>query len=112
MKITIKEKVIRKAIAQIEKRLEKVKAVLDASPLSEICEIRIKAQEIMKKHKGDYGKIAELIEPLSEEEKRLFVLAKKKVNSSKLIDEQVRLQVELGDLNGELYYIERAKNES
>ena len=103
----IKEKVIREAITRIEKRLVKVKGLLNANPLSEICDLRIKAQEIMKEHKGDYAKIGKLIEPLAKEEKRLFAVAKKQTDSNKLIDEQVKLQVELGELNNELYYMTR-----
>lgn len=103
----IKEKVLRETKARIEKRLAEVKELLDANPLSEICDLRIKAQEILKKHKGDYAKIGELIEPLAKEEKRLFALAKKQTNSNKLIDEQVNLQVELAEINNEIYYMTR-----
>ena len=107
--MTTKEKVIREAIKRNTKRLEKVDSILDANPLSEICDIRIEAQKILTEHKGDNKKIMELIEPLADKEKKLFALAKRQTkDSSKLIDEKVKLQVELGDLNNELYWITRA----
>lgn len=104
----IKEKIIKETQARIEKRLVKIKGILDANPLSEICELRIKALEIMIEHKGDYNKIGELIGPMAKEEKRLFALAKKQSKDSmKLIDEQVKLKNELYDLSNELYQINK-----
>jgi hypothetical protein len=108
--VKIKEKVIREAMTRIEKRMVKVQGLLDASPLSEICDLRIKACEIMEEHKGDYDKIGKLIGPMAEKEKRLFVLAKRQTkDSNKWIDELVKLGSELGELKNEMWRMERTE---
>ena len=108
--MTTKEKVIRESIKRVTKRLEKIKALSAANPLSEICDVRAKAQEILTKHKGDNDKIMELISPLADKEKKLFALAKRQSSKEgrKWIDEQVKLEVELHELNNELYWMTKA----
>ncbi len=51
--MTTKEKIIRESIKRATKRLEKIKALSAANPLSEICDIRIRAKEILTDHKGE-----------------------------------------------------------
>lgn len=108
--MSIKEKVINESIKRIEKRLSVIEEIMEANPLSEICEGRIKAQAILKENKGDYAKISKLMEPLAAREKELFKLAKlQSENTFKRIDEKVQLESELYDLRMEKYHIDQRK---
>jgi len=92
---------------RIENRLMKIKSILDQNPLRKIIEGREKANSILTEHKGDYKKILELINPLAAEEKRLFAVAKlQSKNTIKYINEQVKLEFELGELHSEIYFME------
>lgn len=107
-RISTKEKVITASIKKIERRLKKITELTSARPLSRVCEIRTEAQAIFEKHKGDHATISELIEPLGKEEKRMLALAKRQIgNTGKLITEEVDLQMELADLNTELYWLKK-----
>jgi len=100
----VKEKVIRESIKRIENRIYNIDKILGSNPLSEICEGRIKAQNIMKDNKADYEKISKLISTLAKKEKDLFKLAKmQNRNTSKYIKEKVELESELSSLNHELH---------
>lgn len=107
---SIKEKVVNESIKRIRKRLAEIDRIMDSKPLSEIVEGRIKAQAILKQHKGDYKKISELIEPLAIKEKELFKLAKKQ-NSNRFdfIGEKVELGSQLSELYAEKYSIDQKK---
>ena len=105
--MTIKEKIVRKTISEVNDRIVEIDRILYANPLSDICQLRIKAQEIMDDNGNDYVKIAKLIKPLERKEKELFKIAKKQnTDSVDLIDEKVKLKSELLDLKSELYWIE------
>lgn len=105
----VKEKIVRQAISQVQKKVAKIKAVLSANPLGRICEIRIEAQKILQQHGDDHATIVRLLKPLGEEEKRMFTTAEKQKNTMALIDKQVELEHELSELLGELYFIERGR---
>lgn len=107
--MTTKEKIVRQAIAQVEKKVAAIKALLSANPLGRICEIRIEAQKILQQHGDDHATIARLLKPLGEEEKRMFALAEKQKNTMALIDKQVALEHELYELGHELYFINRGR---
>jgi pyridoxine 5'-phosphate synthase PdxJ len=110
--MSVKEEIIKKAMKQIEKKLTKIDQFIDATPGSDIIEARQEAAKIIKEHKGDYKKIAELIGPLADREKKAFILARQQCKpgvTSRKIDEKVKLEVELSELRNELYYIERRK---
>ena len=92
---------------KLEKRLEKVKELMDANPLGRIIEIRQEAHEILEANKGEHEKIAQLIEPLAKEEKEMFALAEKQKDSIKLVDERVRLESEIYELRSEIYYADQ-----
>lgn len=105
--MSIKIEVIKKSIAAAEKRLKKVDDLLNAKPLSEICNLREQAAKIVEEHKGDYKKIAELIDPLAKKEKKLFAIAKKQTSTTDLVDQKVALESELYQLRNELFYAEQ-----
>jgi len=102
----IKIQVINESIRRIEKRVAKIKCIIYANPLGGIIECRKKANEIIIRHKGDYPTIAKQIDQLAKEEKRLFALSKKQKDTNKLIQEQVKLESELSELNNELWLID------
>jgi len=112
-KMTTKEKVIKESIERNTKRLNEIKTLLEANPLSRICELRMEAKKLLDENKGIEKRTSSdfvaKIDKLAKEEKKMFALAKKQQNSSNLIDEQVKLEMELGDLNNELYFIERRR---
>lgn len=93
-------------LKRIERRLEKVIGVMDADPVGRIMEIRQEALGILEKHQGDHLKIAELIAPLADEEKKMFVLSKKQMEPH-WIDERLMLERERRQLMNDLFYAER-----
>lgn len=111
--MTTKEKVIKESIKRNTKRLNEIKTLLDTSPLSCICELRMEAQKLLDENQGiekrTSNEFVAKIDKLAKEEKKMFALAKKQQDSAKLIDEQVKLEMELSDLNNELYFIERRR---
>lgn len=107
--MTTKEKVIIESISRIKRELDGIDEILNANPLSEIIKLRQKAAEITEGEKWrDKSVFAELNE-MGKEEKRLFALAKKQQNTNELIDRKVKLEMELSDLNSELYFINYRK---
>ena len=105
-----KEKIIRKSINRIEKRLKILQDLFSATPVSNICEIRIKAQKLLSKNttieqRTDKDFVAKIGQLGKEERQQLEIIEKRK-NMSKIIDEQVQLKIELEELNNELYVIE------
>ncbi len=112
-KMTTKEKVINQSIKQVEKRLKKINFILGAAPVSEICKIRQEAQKLFDENKTVEQRTSDdftsKIKVLSKREKEQFFLAEKSKDSIKLIEEKIKLEVELSDLRNELYYIERRK---
>lgn len=112
--MTIKEQVINESIERINKRLKVLQDLFEANPVSRICEIRIEAQKLLEKNttieQRTSKEFTAKIEQLAKEEKKQFRLANKLKNSSKLIDEQIRLDSELSSLNSELYYMNMKKD--
>lgn len=91
-------------IAKLEKRVERLKAIIYASPATRILQIRREAAQIMEKHWPDHVTISKLLEPRQQEEKRMLAIAKKQKNSIKLIDEQVKIEFEIRDLKDKLFW--------
>jgi hypothetical protein len=91
-------------IAKLEKRLERLKAIIDADPISRIFEIGRESAQIIEKHRDDYATIAKLLEPLKKEEKRMYALVKKQKKISEMIDNQIHLEYELKELKGRLFW--------
>lgn len=110
--MTTKEKIVRKSIAEITKKIQALNEVLNARPLSDILAIRSEAQELLNKTKGDDRFKVSFIDKISEladKEKKAFRIAVKGRDSIKLINKKVDLEIELGDLHNELFRIERDK---
>ena len=103
------ERALKTEIAKLEKRLTQIKQIIDATPASRILELRREAAKIMEQHWPDHVATAKLIEPLAAEEKRMFAIAKKQKNLIKLIDEEVRIEMEIGDLRKRLFWEEKKR---
>lgn len=91
-------------ITKLEKRLKRIETIIDARPASRIIELHREAHQIMEKHWPDHVTIARMIEPLGKEEKHMFALLKKQENTIKLIDEEVKLKMEIGELKSRLFW--------
>jgi hypothetical protein len=107
--MTIKEEIIRESIKRNTERLEEIRTLLESCPLSRIYELRMEAKRLFDENQGiekrTCKEFVSQIDNLAKEEKRMFKLAKKQKDSAKLIEEQVRLEIELFDLNNELLKI-------
>ena len=111
--MTIKEKVINKSISEVEMQLNEINFILNATPLTEIVNIRFEAQKLLEENRTLEQRTSNVflkkIEDLSRREKELFVIAKKSENSSILTTKKVKLEIELTDLKNELFHIERKR---
>jgi hypothetical protein len=111
--MTTKEKIIRKSIIEVQKKLEEINNVLDACPLTEIIKIRQETKKLLEENKTVYQRTSDVfiakIEALYEREKLQFALAEKQKDSTKLIDLKVKYEFELSDLENELFHIQRKK---
>lgn len=107
------ENVINESVDRINKRLFEINFILNANPLSEICKIRMEAQELLNGNKTIEQRMSDgfisKIKALSIREKDQFELAEKQKDSIKLIDEKIKLESELADIQRELFYMERRK---
>ena len=111
--MTTEEKIIRKSIEKINKRLHDIDIILNTAPLLEIIEIRKEAQNFLDTNptfdQRTSVQALNKIKKLSKKEKEMFEIADKQKNSVHLIDEKVKLTMELGDLKNRLFYIEMKK---
>lgn len=111
--MSIKEQVINESIDRINHRIQEIDDMLEANPLTEICQLRITFKRLLDNNKTleertspDFVKTIKI---LAAKEKELFKIAKKQQeqDSCKLIKEKVKLEMELSDLNHELYFLQR-----
>ena len=108
--MTTKEKVIRESISRLEKEMLHIDKILNANPISEICQVRINAQLLMENTKGKdrfSDQFLSAMKGLAEKEKALFELADKQKDSAGLIKRKVDVGSELLDLRNELFRINR-----
>lgn len=109
--MTTKERIITESIQQILKELEEINNILASTPLSTIYSIRKEAQELLEQCKTIEQRTSNdfllKIEDLSNREKEQFILSEKLKDSSKLIENKVKLEMELQDLHNELYRMRR-----
>lgn len=109
--MTTKEKVVRASIKKASKRLNNINYILSATPLSDILQLSKKMKELLDKCKTieerTSDEFVEKIGKMAKEEKRLIALAKKQQNTNKLIEEAVRIKMELSELKTELWAIQR-----
>jgi len=104
--MTTKEKVICESIMRVQKRIKEIDDILNATPLQEIIKIRKEFQELIKS-KLPLQEEIKMIEKFQKEEEKQLKIFEKQQNTLKLIDEKVKLAMELSDLKGELYWIKR-----
>ena len=78
-----------------------------ANPLGEIIELHKKAIEIINSDRKDYAQIAKELDQMKEKEKKLKKLFDwQQKNLIKAIDEQVKLETVIADINHELFILE------
>ena len=110
---TTKEKVIKKSIVIIEKRLKKLNDIMNASPASDIIDVRKEAQKLLEDNKGVDKRTSKefmsKIEALSKREKEAWKMVNKQKNWDKDSTEMSKLSIELTELKTELWYINRSK---
>jgi NADPH-dependent 7-cyano-7-deazaguanine reductase QueF-like protein len=109
--MSIKETVILESISRIEKRIKEIDALLNATPLSSIIELRIEVNRLNKIKSLPLKLYLEKIKQLGIEEKEHLKIAK--IQSEKTLDfiqEKVKLEMELDQLTGEMYFINYKKN--
>lgn len=103
--MTTKEKVINESIRKINKELIEIDEILNANPLSEIIQLRQKASELIKGDGWKDKKIQAEISKMAKKGKELFAVAEKQRKTNELIDRKVKSEMELSDLNSELYFL-------
>ena len=106
--MTIKEKVIRQSIKIATKQINEIDSILFANPLSDIIQLEketiLKVKELHNESNQQEAMI--LLNKAIKKREGLLKIAKKQQNSIKLIDDKVKLEFELADLNRDLYYID------
>src|ERR1035437_187550 len=111
--MTTEEKIIRKSIEKINKRLHDINVILDAAPLLEIIEIRKEAQDFLNANPTIDQRTSKQalykINELSKKEKEMFEIANKQKNTVKMLEEKTKLTMELSDLKNRLFFIEMRK---
>jgi hypothetical protein len=108
---SIKESVVKKSIAIIEKRLNKLNDIMNANPASDIINIRKEAQKLLDDNKGFEKRTTKefisKIENLSKREKEAWKMVERQKNWEKDSDDMARLSAELSELKSELWYMNR-----
>lgn len=104
MNTTTKEKVINESIKRVQVKIDRLQAIYDANPYSELIEIRIEAQKLLVESQigGQIvsKKLLDKISKLAEREKAQQKLIKQQRDFMKLLDK-------LGNLKSELYFLQR-----
>jgi len=110
---TIKEKVIKKSIVIIEKRLKKLNDIMNATPASDIINVRQEAQKLLEDNKGVEKRTTKefmsKIEALSKREKEACKMVERQKNWDKDSTEMSKLSIELKELKSELWFINRGR---
>jgi hypothetical protein len=78
--MTIKEDIIKKAIAKIKKDIERIDSILDATPLQNIIKIRQEAQNLLNQNRLNDAPTKDFMDKLkilSEKEQHEFKIAEK-----------------------------------
>ena len=113
MEMTTKEKIIRKSIKEVEKKITQLEEVRDATPGSELIEIMMSAQRLFDQNKGIEKRTSPLflkkIKYLAEKEDKCRKMIARQRNWEKDCNTLVRYEIELSDLKRELYYIEQRR---
>lgn len=109
--MTTKEQIIHKSIKEVINKLSKITPLIQATPLSDICKIRIELSEMLDKYKTVEERTSKefmsKIEDMAKREKSAFSIAKKQKDLVGLMDQEFELKQELSDLNMELFLMKR-----
>lgn len=109
---SIKDRLTEKAIGILERKIRNIRSLLNATPIQEIIMLRIEFKELLKKHDNNIlsKDVKEFIDRAAKEEKKLFAVAKKQENTSSLISELVKYEMELSEIRQEICLKEIAEN--
>lgn len=112
-KVTTKEKIIRESISRISKRIERLETIMNSNPASDLIDVRKEAQKLLEENKSVESRISpdflKKLERLSKREKECWNMIGKQREGERNSDELVSLNMELSDLNTELYFIENSR---
>ena len=101
---TMKEIVIKQALKKAKKRIENLKSIIYASPVTEIVELRRNVFKTINTLPLDEQNV--FLTESAKKEKELFALAKRQRKHSLVwTKEQAKLEFEVSQLNNELYLI-------
>ena len=103
--MTIKEKIIRRAIKETEKQISRINFILNANPISDI--INLRRETFAKVKKMDNKSALAYITRQAKKEAAYFKIGEQQKDTIKLVDKKVKLILELSDLKNELSWIER-----
>lgn len=107
---SVEQKVIEEAISRCEIRLAEINVILEATPLSDVIAARKEASALLEKYKGKdrlSDEFAEQMSVLAKKEADAFAMYEKQREANALIDESVRLTLELDSLKSRLYFCKR-----
>jgi hypothetical protein len=106
--MSIKREVINESISRINSRLEDIDKILDANPLSDIIELRLELKDKMHEYDHTDPEFTKWLKSSAKKEKEFFKLADLQTKETgNLINEKVKLQMELSDLNNELWRMDQ-----
>lgn len=100
---------LNREIKALDKKIDDIKRLVDANPYAELNKLHIKFGEIRERHKSDFKKLAELMEPLVIEEKKIFAVIKKQRNLPKLLDKEFELKDQKQEIETDLFYLKMQK---
>lgn len=89
------------ALRKKERQFSKIDELKSINVVSEIINLRVKAQKIIDENNGNHEKIAQLIRPLGIEERRLKDVLKRQSNIN-LFKKECKLAIEISELKSEL----------
>lgn len=105
---TIKEKVVNKSIQVCVARIEEIKFIIDATPCIDLLKLQ-RSTVLAVRQTSDPKKCLSILKGAKKKEKELGKLIALQRNTPDLIDERVKLEMELMQLRSELYFIEIRK---
>lgn len=109
--MTTIHKLTLKSIAEIEQKIAELQELIDAKPITRMCEIQQEFGVLLKDNPTAEQRLSkefsERLNYLNDENEKAKELANKQRNIIGMIDEVSSLRIELEDLKRELFYIEQ-----
>jgi hypothetical protein len=100
--MTTKEKIIRQSLKKATKRLKYLEDIQNATPASDLMEVRKEANKLLEENKGIEARTSKSfideIEKLSKREAECWKLINRQQKWEKDSDEMVKLMVEISEL--------------